>query len=64
MAEKQPTTTDTTGSPWLAELYLRFAPVRQEAIDRGYTEEDINRAIDAAITAVRQMRSRASEPCQ
>ncbi len=63
MAEKKRTTTDTAGSPWLAELYQRFAPVRQEAIDRGYTEDDINDAIDAAVTAVRQMRSQASGPC-
>ncbi len=57
MTEKKRTITDTAGSPWLAELYERFAPIRQEAIDRGYTEEDINDAIDAAVTAVRQMRS-------
>jgi bifunctional DNA-binding transcriptional regulator/antitoxin component of YhaV-PrlF toxin-antitoxin module len=44
---------DAAGSPWLAELYQRFAPVRQEAIDRGYSEEEINEAIDQALASVR-----------
>jgi bifunctional DNA-binding transcriptional regulator/antitoxin component of YhaV-PrlF toxin-antitoxin module len=30
---------EPTGSPWLKELYENFAPVRQEAIEKGYTEE-------------------------
>lgn len=46
-------TPDTVGSPWLAELYERFAPVRQEAIDKEYSEEEINDAIDQAVAAVR-----------
>lgn len=41
------------GSPWLAELYERFAPVRQEAIDSGYTEEEISEAIDQAVAGAR-----------
>lgn len=41
------------GSPWLKELYEYYAPVRQEAIDKGYTEEEINRAIDQAVAEVR-----------
>jgi bifunctional DNA-binding transcriptional regulator/antitoxin component of YhaV-PrlF toxin-antitoxin module len=41
------------GSPWLAELYERFAPVRQEASDAGYSEEEINAAIDQAVAGVR-----------
>jgi bifunctional DNA-binding transcriptional regulator/antitoxin component of YhaV-PrlF toxin-antitoxin module len=44
---------DSAGSPWLAELYERFAPVRREAIDKEYTEEEINDAIDQAVAAVR-----------
>ena len=44
------------GSPWLRELYEYFAPVRQEAIDRGYTEQLINDAIDEAIREVRAER--------
>jgi AbrB family looped-hinge helix DNA binding protein len=48
------------GSPWLRELYDSFAPVRQEAIDKGYTEEEINADIDAAIKASRA--ARATQP--
>lgn len=44
------------GSPWLRELYEYFAPVRQEAIDKGYTEEEINTWIDEAIAEVRAER--------
>lgn len=51
---KMHTTPNTAGSPWLVELYERFAPVRQEALDRGYTEGEINDAIDAALAAVRR----------
>jgi bifunctional DNA-binding transcriptional regulator/antitoxin component of YhaV-PrlF toxin-antitoxin module len=50
------TAPDATGSPWLAELYERFAPVRQEALDQGYTEEEINAAIDRAVAGVRSSR--------
>ena len=42
------------GSLWLRELYEYFAPVRQEAIDNGYSEEEINAAIDEAVAAVRK----------
>lgn len=44
------------GSPWLRELYEYFAPVRQEAVERGYTEEEINAAIDEAVAAARAER--------
>ena len=45
--------TDTAaGSPWLKELYERFAPVREEA--KGYSEEEVNAAIDEAVKAARQ----------
>ncbi len=47
------TAPDAAGSPWLAELYERFAPVRREAIDEGYTEGEINEAIDQAVAGVR-----------
>jgi len=40
------------GSPWLKELYDRFAPVREEAMR--YKEEEIDTAIDEAVKAVRQ----------
>lgn len=45
------------GTPWLAELYERFAPVRQEAIDSDYTEEEINEAIDRAVAGARLKRA-------
>jgi len=41
------------GSPWLKELYDYFAPVRQEAEERGYTDEEINQWIDEALAEVR-----------
>lgn len=40
------------GSPWPAELHDRFAPVRGAA--KAYSEEEINAAIDRAVTAVRK----------
>lgn len=43
----------SSGSPWLKELYHYFAPVREEAIAKGYTEEEINAAIDEAVRASR-----------
>ena len=42
------------GSPWLKELYHRFAPVRDEGGDLG--DEEINRAIDEAVRAVQRER--------
>ena len=44
------------GSPWLRELYEYFAPVREEILRKGYTEEEVNADIDAAIRAVRAAR--------
>lgn len=41
------------GSHWLKELYDYFAPVRKEAEEQGYSEDEINTAIDRAIAAVR-----------
>jgi AbrB family looped-hinge helix DNA binding protein len=45
------------GSPWLRELYDYFAPVRQEILDRGLTEEEVNAAIDEAVAEVRRERA-------
>jgi hypothetical protein len=42
------------GSGWLKELYDYFAPVRHEAGAKGYSDEEINAAIDEAVRAVRQ----------
>ncbi|MGI8476493.1 MAG: AbrB/MazE/SpoVT family DNA-binding domain-containing protein [Thermomicrobiales bacterium] len=44
------------GSPWVRELYEYFAPVRAEILAAGYTEEEVNADIDAAIRAVRAER--------
>lgn len=41
------------GSPWLRELYEYFAPVREEILKAGYTEEEVNADIDATVRAVR-----------
>jgi len=48
---------ETAGSPWLRELYDYFAPVRQEATEKGYTEAQIDDAIDQAVAAVRAQES-------
>lgn len=42
------------GSPWLKDLYNYFAPVRQEAVKRGYSEKQINEWVDKAVTEVRK----------
>lgn len=44
------------GSSWLKELYDYFAPVRQEILERGISEEELNADIDAAIAEVRAER--------
>jgi AbrB family looped-hinge helix DNA binding protein len=41
------------GAEALREIYEMFAPVRQEAIDKGYTDEEINQWIDEAVAEVR-----------
>lgn len=45
-------TDSTQGSAWLKELYETFAPVRQEAEERGYSDEQINVWIDEALEGV------------
>ena len=52
----QPVETKPKGSGYLRELYEAFAPVRQEAVDKGYTEDEINEWIDQAIREVREER--------
>lgn len=42
------------GAPWFEQLYTMFAPARQEAIDEGLNETEINDAIDRAVKAVRE----------
>jgi len=41
----------------LKEIYEMFADARQEAIDKGYTEEEINQWIDEAVEASRRDRA-------
>lgn len=43
----------SSGSPWLKDLYDYFGPVRKEAERKGYSEDEINAAIDRAVAAVR-----------
>jgi AbrB family looped-hinge helix DNA binding protein len=47
------------GSPWLKELYDLFAPVRQSL--EGYSEQEIDDAIDAALKEVRSESRRRSK---
>ena len=55
--ELLPCTGETAyGSPWLRQLYLYFAPVRQEIVDRGISEDEVNADIDAAIKDLRSRR--------
>jgi AbrB family looped-hinge helix DNA binding protein len=44
---------ETDGASWFKELYDYFAPARQEAIEKGYTDEEINGWIDQAVAEVR-----------
>jgi bifunctional DNA-binding transcriptional regulator/antitoxin component of YhaV-PrlF toxin-antitoxin module len=38
---------------WFKELYDYFAPIREEIIEHGVSEEEVNADIDAAVRAVR-----------
>jgi len=49
-------TPETKGSPWLKELYDLFAPMRESL--RGYSEEEINQAIDEAVKEVRRAKAK------
>jgi bifunctional DNA-binding transcriptional regulator/antitoxin component of YhaV-PrlF toxin-antitoxin module len=42
------------GSPWLRDLYAMFAPARDDILERGYSDDEINEMIDAAVKAVRE----------
>jgi uncharacterized protein (DUF433 family) len=43
----------SSGTSWLKDLYNYFGPVREEAERKGYSEEEIDSAIDRAVAAVR-----------
>ncbi len=59
--EIQPSRTvpKVNGSPWLKELYDLFAPVRESL--KGYSEQEINDAIDAAVREVRRKKRRSTQ---
>jgi hypothetical protein len=45
----------------LRDLYNYFAPVREEVLESGISEDELNDLIDEAIAASRRERSRSSE---
>lgn len=47
------TSDSSHSSDWLQALYDYYAPVREEILARGISEEEVNADIDAAIAAVR-----------
>lgn len=53
-------TKTVAGSAWLKELYEYFAPVREEAKKKGYSEKEINGHIDQALKAVRKKHAKSS----
>lgn len=48
-----PVRTTDTASGWLKELYDTFAPVRQEASEQGYSDEELHDTINEAVRRVR-----------
>jgi hypothetical protein len=42
------------GSPLPKELYEYFVPAREEMLEKGYTGEEIDAAVDQAVKAVRR----------
>jgi bifunctional DNA-binding transcriptional regulator/antitoxin component of YhaV-PrlF toxin-antitoxin module len=46
----------SVGSPGLRALYEYFAPVREDIMRRGISDEEVNADIDAAIAEVRAER--------
>ena len=51
----------SNGSPWLRELYEYFAPVREEILASGITEEELFADIDAAIAEVLRREARQAK---
>lgn len=43
-----------SGSAWMKDLYEMFAPVRREISKRGYSDKEIDTAVDKAVRAVRK----------
>jgi hypothetical protein len=57
--EERPAETEEPGDrmDWFRKLYDYFAPVREEAVAKGYTDEEINEWIDQAVREVRAERA-------
>lgn len=49
-----PVETRPRGSEWLREVYEAFEPVRQEILEKGMTEEEVDALIDEAFREVRE----------
>ena len=45
--------TESLNKAWFSQAYDLFAPVREEILASGMTEEEVNAAIDQAIAEVR-----------
>lgn len=56
-----PVRTANQDATWFRELYDLFAPVRHEAVERDYSEEEINGWIDDAVQAARAERRAPSQ---
>lgn len=54
------TVNTVAGTPWVRELYEAFAPVREEAKEKDYSEEKINAVINKAVKAVRTKHDQSS----
>lgn len=46
----------TAGSPWLRELHDYFAPLREEILERGISQEELFADIDEAVAQSRAAR--------
>jgi AbrB family looped-hinge helix DNA binding protein len=52
----RPVETKPKSSEWLRELYDAFAPVREEILEKGYTEEEVTEWLEQAVAEVRAER--------
>lgn len=57
MPESSPDQGSETNAEWFEALYEYFAPARQEAVEKGYTDAEINAWIDEAVAEVRGARA-------
>jgi hypothetical protein len=47
------------GAQALRDLYTHFAPVREEAVEQGYSEQEIDETIAEAVREVRERKASA-----